>query len=849
MPDGDPNTKIVCEFPATPEQTRFWFLDQLNPDSAANNICVQWELRGSYANASVETALQKIVERHEVFRTRFTDESGQLVQQVLSEVTFGLGLIDVRNLPQAEQDARIAQIAQELSQKPFDLSQPCQFRVTLVQTRADRAALVVVAHHMVFDGYSIRVLGRELGQLVALIEGSKPPELPDLPLQYGDYSLWKEDCRSASTQETTAQFWQEQLGDGTYFEIAPDRPRQSLSKRRGERITLPLGDDFGDRLEQAAQAATVTPFVFGSAVLAAALHRATDEDMIRFGSVYAGRNAVELEDLIGVFINPVVLGVAIPPNPSFQDVLSAAGPSVQAALTHADYPFEDVFRASGQARDPKRTPLVSMFFGLQHAFLEEMDYGPIEIVSIPSCTPEITHDLNFQIIGRSSGWLLMVDYDTERFDQATVRAHVELVQKTFDLAFTAPQARLDTLPFDRPSAGSPQEVPVVVSKPAATTTARPKPQLSFVDGTPTDAEIAPRIERIWCSVLGVPQGAGNGDFFDLGGFSVLALKLLAQINAEFGVRPNIAQFLAAPNLQGVTETVSNLLAKQRAPEQDDLWNVISLAQGDPRYPIIVSINQPFLYNGLARQLSERCDFLNLHLDGAAMSEQSGPPPAISVLAGLAADRIAKLAGERDLILLGQCVDGSIALKIAQNLDSRGRRTALLGMIDTWAPFASREASKLLRAKIYVHTRVRRWGHILGLRLRGKISWTDFFERNFLTRKLLIRLGRIEAPTAEELAEWALNAKLVSAISDEAFTPYGGETALFKTQSQTNRANRTLFGWLQVLPADTALLEVPGWHDLALQGAGVERLAEMLRARLDRLPILQDADTNLSIEQR
>lgn len=818
--EARPEAEIVATFPCTPAQARFWFVDQLQPGSASSNIAVQWELRGSFTHAAVEAAFQAVIDRHEILRTRFVERDGMPVQEVLDAVPVRLGVIDVRSLPEAEREARIAQIVRDLCTRPFDLRTPCALRMALVRFAPDRARLLLAAHHAVFDGFSIRVLGRELG--AALAAGPEAEAPPPLPVQYGDYTQWLAACRETEAHAAAAAFWRDALDGMEYFELPPDRPHQPLAQRRGARVTLPLPADFFERLDGAARRAGTSPFAFGAAVFAAALHRFTGREDISFGTAVAGRSEPELEALIGVFINPVVLRLGLSGQTPLATAVAQAQPRLRAALAEGDYPFDDLVRDLRLRGDDRRTPAVSVYFALQKVFLEEQRHGEVEIRSVPSTTPEITHDLNMQIIGRCSGWQMMADYDADRFDAATVTRLCRLLERCFDLAIAGDARPLADLPM-----------PEAPTKPAAA----PQPARLAVVPAPAPAPeaseaVVDRLATIWGEVLGHPPAACDGDFFDLGGGSLLALRMMARVQEAFGVRPDIADFLRASSLRGTAAKIEALLGAEADETRPASWSMIELAEGAPDRPLIVTVNQPFLYDAMARRLEAGQGLVNLHLQGTEALEPCSFE-RLETLSGEAAETLQREAAGREVILAGQCVDGAVALMIARAMAASGAPPALLCMIDSWRPGVTAPAG--LSGRIFrLRRKLRRWGLYAGQRLRGRIGWAEFVSKSARGRDLLVRLGRLEAPTEVEWREWAVNHLLQAAVAGAPALDYAGEVLMFRTESQRHAARDTLFGWAGHLPADTPVHDLPGWHEDALLKHGIGRIVEVLGCRAARL---------------
>ncbi|MBZ4689274.1 MAG: condensation protein [Cereibacter sp.] len=439
---------VIARFPATATQLRCWFLDQVTPGNPALNVAVRWELRGPVQPATIEAAFQRVIDRHEVLRTRLVERDGALVQEVAANVRFRLAVVELRVAGDEDPAARIESIAHANGSVPFDLSQPGLIRATLVRISAERAMLLIVAHQVCFDGFSIRILGQEIGTIAAALEEGREPDLPDLPLQYGDFALWQQEYLACGVLEDDAAYWRAQLADAPYFEVEPDLPRPAKRGTGAAMISADLPPSFGERLEAEAKRRGVSVFAFGSAVLSRCLARFTGQSDILIGTQIAGRNDVELELLIGVFINNLVLRLPTDPEASFSDHLLRVRGVVQEALAHQAMPFNKLVELMNPARDPSRTPLISVNFNIQRTFLQNRRYGSFELVSAPSHSPGAVYDLNFQIVGRPSGWRVTLEYATELFRPGTIDALLALLLDAFEQALDAPELPLKALPLD-----------------------------------------------------------------------------------------------------------------------------------------------------------------------------------------------------------------------------------------------------------------------------------------------------------------------------------------------------------------------------------------------------------------
>jgi thioesterase domain-containing protein len=810
-------------FPATAAQDRLWRLARDHGDAVSKNIAVQWELQGRFSDANVEAAFQAVFDRHEILRTAFEEHDGTLWQRVVAHVSFHLGSIDIRSIGPANTEARIRSIAEELAAKPFDMGAPGQMRACLVRFAPERAMLLIATHYGVFDGFSIKVLGREIGTLIGAAETGTAANLPELALQYGDYAQWRAACAGSTAMVEARDYWHARLREKPYFEVPTDRPRQSGAERSGTMLKLPMAPNFRADLERAAKAQATSAFALGAGVMAAALHAVTGQAEVGFTTCVAGREEAELENLIGVFVNPVVLHFDCA-GATVGDLVSAARRTVAEALANGDYPFDDLARDLGQSVDPGKTPFVSPFFSLQSVFVEEQDYGPLRIVSVPSHTPQVTHDLAVQVIGRASGWHMIIDYDTGLFDEPTVLRFAEVVQKGFATAFDRPATpAADLLPHAAPATTA---APLTGAAEAA-------PVPSPMRGLRASPQTLQRLHAIWWDSLGTdPQGPGS-DFFDLGGNSMGALRMLARVGTDMGARIAIAQFFDDPTLGGLASKIDALLGTV-APEaaDDGIWSVISLRKAAAKAPLIVSVNQPFLYHGLVRGLEPEAEVINLHVrDRAALDGPDGG--VLAALVDGAVERVASRAAGRRLYLIGHCVDGTLALLIARRLATLGHAPEMVAMIDCWAPDANAGLPPLRVKLRRWGAKARRWGQNMRQFAAGEIGATEFLARNKITRPVLERMGLLARSTEAEREEWAVNARLVALVRSMTQEPYAGQVALFSTGGQHGDARHRLFGWAGRLPADTPIYDLPGWHEYALKAKGGQVIAAIIGCRVAR----------------
>ncbi|WP_147277291.1 condensation domain-containing protein [Rhodovulum sp. 12E13] len=833
MSRQSPQTSIE-RFPASPAQARFWFLERVRPGNPDNAITLRWRVTGDLPTDALEAAFRAVIHRHEALRTCLVEEDGAPLQEVRDAVDFKLGLVDIRALPIDDHEARIARIAADMAGEPFDLGRPPLLRATHVRTGPGRATLLVTAHHCVFDGWSGGLLGREIGALAAEGLTGRPADLPELSLHYPDYALWQEACATSPARADEIAFWSDTLAGAAHFALPPDvadPPAEPGAAPR--RLTLPLPADVAARLPGAAARLGASPFMVGAAAASAVLAAETGAPEVLLATPVSGRDEVDLEPLVGVFVNTIVLRLPAPDGASGADHLERTRAAVEAALAHQSCPLEEVMRAAPPPRpvDPgeARTPYTSVAFGLSRGFLEGVDHGSFRIEGEMSQTPGALYPLNLNLVGDGDGWTLVIDHDGARHSDERIAALGQRVIDALGRLVETPSAPL----LDAPPAGRAARSVVDAAAPAGAEPAgAAAPAGAEPAGAAAPCETRARLARLWADLLGLPEEACAGDFFALGGHSILALRMLARAEAEFGRKVEVAAFLADPTLDGLAARLSPGGADAGA-EGAGTWSIVPLRGGDRGGPVIATVNQTFLWHGIARAFAPGRTVVNLTVpDRAAYTRQLGMDGAT-----VADDAAATLAGAfpgRPLVLVGHCADGLTALATAHALAARGHDVPLLALTDAWSPEDAETAPpRAVALARRVGSGLMRWSHYLGRAARGRLGPRDLARRLGPVLRLMRAAGLEPRPTEAERLAWEVNAHHQRVWAEHDFGPWPGEALLFATESQPARAAAALFGWRGILTEDTPVLPLEGWHEDALLGGGFERMARVIDLRLDR----------------
>jgi amino acid adenylation domain-containing protein len=429
-------------------QQRLWFIEQLEPGSAAYHVSFLFQLHGPLDVEALRRALQHIVRRHEVLRTSFPELLGRSQQLIAAPAELALPIDSLEHLAGDEQRAALEAGARDEARRPFALASGPMLRARLVRLADDTHALVVVIHHIVCDHWSIGILIRELSAAYPAMLDGTPPPLPALAVQYADFAIWQRRRLAGPELERLLGYWQRQLaGAPAVLELPTDRPRPAQRSGRGGRLYPQLPRELVSALAALARREGVTLFMTLLAAFDTLLWRYSGQQDVVVGTPIAGRNHRELEGLIGLFASTLVLRVGVTGELSFPALLARVRAVCLAAYAHQDLPFEQLVDAIKPERDLSRTPLFQVMFGLQSAPFPEARLGAstLEPRVLDAGTASFDLTLSLQVRdGAITGW---VEYSADLFDPATIERMMQHYRVLLEAIVAAPDTRLAALPL------------------------------------------------------------------------------------------------------------------------------------------------------------------------------------------------------------------------------------------------------------------------------------------------------------------------------------------------------------------------------------------------------------------
>nr|QEO74753.1 AMP-dependent synthetase and ligase [uncultured bacterium] len=415
--------------PVSYAQQRLWFLHLINPASAAYNIALAFKLEGPLNVALLEKIMREIVGRHEALRTNFTVIDGEPVQVISNEVGFSIPVIDLRDSPEEEKQAKVQALAAEEAGKPFNLSKDRLLRITLLRTAEQHHVALFTMHHIISDGWSMGILVKEVATLYEnFLKGEASP-LADLPIQYADYSEWQRTWMQGEALEEQLAFWKDQLGGDLPTLLMPaDRPRPAVQTFKGASETLAFPSDVTVALKALGEREGATLFMVLLAAFDTLLHRYSGQRDIVVGTDVANRDRVEVESLIGFFVNQLVMRVDLSGNPTFRQLVRRVREVSLAAYMHQDLPFDMLVRAINPQRDLSHTPLFQVMLILQNAPLDYLTFSDLKMEPLQTDNRTAKFDLTFTLIERDDRLYGSMEYNTDLFDRSTIARMLEHFQ-------------------------------------------------------------------------------------------------------------------------------------------------------------------------------------------------------------------------------------------------------------------------------------------------------------------------------------------------------------------------------------------------------------------------------------
>ncbi len=429
-------------------QEQLWLLAQLNPKVPFYNDPATVHLRGQLDAIALEKSLKEIIRRHEALRTKFMIVSGQPVQIIAPPPDFKLTRIDLREFPKNKRETEALKQATLEAQKLFDLTASgLLMRAILIQLADQEYRLFLTFHHIAIDGVSLYgIFLKELATLYQAFSSGQRSPLPELPLQYADFAVWQRQWMQGEVLSQQLEYWKQKLsGELPILQLPCDRPRPPVQSFRGAKQKLTLSKSLSEALKAFSQQEGVTLFMTLLTAFKTLLYRYTGQEDLMVGTASAGRHSPEIENLIGYFVNMLVLRTDCSGNPSFRQLLDQVRKVLLEAYAHQDIPFQKLVETLHPVRDLSKNVLFQVIFTMeppQPAF--DLDWT-VSLQDVDNATSKF--DLFLNLEDRPEGIIGYLEYSTDLFDADRIHRMVGHFQTLLEGIVTNPNQSISELPL------------------------------------------------------------------------------------------------------------------------------------------------------------------------------------------------------------------------------------------------------------------------------------------------------------------------------------------------------------------------------------------------------------------
>lgn len=407
--------------PASYGQERLWFLDQLEGDTGAYNSATVVRMRGPLDTEALSATLDELVARHEVLRTRLVMDDGRVSQIVepVGEVTMPLTLVDLSGEPPKSAERRWPRLVDEAARHRFDLAVAPLEQATLIRLSAEDHVFVLTVHHVVADGWGLQIVVRDFAALYRAHRQGTASPLPELEVQYADWSSWQRDRVEGGDHQAQLDFWCETLAEpAPLLEFPAQRPRPAAMTNRGLTVRRLIDAELVGGVRQVGREHNATLFMTLLAAFNCQLHRYSGAADIAVATPVSTRS-VEIEDVVGFFVNTIVFRNKLSTEESFTELLERVRSTTLAAYANQDVPFDRVVDALQPSRNLSMSPLFQVMFTLHNAPYSEIDLGDLRLERLHAPAGTAKFDLSLDLAEEKDGLHATLELNGDLFDEAT----------------------------------------------------------------------------------------------------------------------------------------------------------------------------------------------------------------------------------------------------------------------------------------------------------------------------------------------------------------------------------------------------------------------------------------------
>ncbi len=828
---------FIHAMPSSFAQERFWALSQVDPSDPTFHVPLVMNVSGELSAPLLEKSFQLLIDRHEILRTTFLAVDDELSQVISGGYAFTLECISVEEDREPGLSTRLNAIVRAEVTRPFDLAQLPLLRALLCRIGPSEHLLAITIHHILADGRSVQVLQSELWAVYESLRSSQPISVAPLTLQYADFAAWQREAVSSELAKKDLQFWLQTLrGPLPVLDFPTAYPSGHLLPPRGEVETLQMPEDLLMGMKQLAQSSNTTFFVVALACFGIVLSRATGAEDAVVGSPLLNRNA-ETEDLIGCFAGPMALRLDLTADPFLRDLIDRTRKTTLSALQHSNIPFELILQNLQVRPVHGKSPLFQFYFFSQKAFLQSHALPGLTIVPRPSMSIGTPFEMQWSVIERPDGTRTEVEYNANLFDSETVQQWLGYYHSVVAALLANPDRKLSTIPvpsFPASSfvASSP-EPPQPISAgsqpawgaPSASSLVTAEHSLAggtVLNGT-AHAALRHDLLEMWRSALHRPDIGPEEDFFELGGRSLTAARLMTKINERFKLKLGLSTLFQCPTVNRMLTLIESQGSVEHpvsVPRPSSVVVIQPQGTALPLFMIHGAGGNVLNFYDLSKKLGPSQPLYGI--EAQALIKDEAPLTDIETLARYYLQEVKLVQPSGPYQFVGYSYGGLLAYEMACQVSRQNETVALLGILDT---------------PVWRHDMKKPSGMVGMLQKQGKAIWLPFFQRfRSFNLKEVYAAGKstlVRAAYAVLLARgrnipgFLRSAYQINSFAAVSYVPefYAGKITVL--QAAAERGPEDL-GWNKFTSEPARVFKFPGQHLQILEESNLPLVAEALR---------------------
>lgn len=412
--------------PLSNTQLRLWFLHQLDPNSIQYNIPIAMRLHGKVDYEIFEQCINEIVRRHESLRTVFQVKNGIPEQIIFNERKLTMKVIDLSTMAAEEQEDNAVHLLTLESKVPFDMERGPLLRTAMIRMNDEEHMALFVMHHIISDGWSTGLLILEMASLYGAFSTNQPSPLPELAIQYADYSMWQHERMQGEVFDKQLSYWKEKLsGHMQVLEMPTDRPRHPVTTQNGAILSFNISKVVTERLKRLGKEHGATLFMTLLAAYQTLLYRYTGQEDISVGTPIAVRNRPELEDLIGFLVNTLVMRTDLSGQPTFVELLHRVREVALGAYAHQEVPFEKLAEELQPERDMSRSLFFQTLFVLQNMPVKDFYLDGLSMEMVPIDKKSAMFEISITLLESNGHIEGKLEYNTDLYNAASIERFIQ----------------------------------------------------------------------------------------------------------------------------------------------------------------------------------------------------------------------------------------------------------------------------------------------------------------------------------------------------------------------------------------------------------------------------------------